>query len=80
MRILYDEDEFETVTESRPCTSCDGDLRKCNGGCNGYFSMGQRRRDPAEVRRIKAEREKAREDAVLAEADLIRARRSSAHQ
>jgi hypothetical protein len=38
-------------------------------------SIGQRRRDPAEATRLKAERERAREDAVLAEAEAIKRRR-----
>lgn len=75
MRILYDPDEWETITESRTCTSCGGDRSKCDGGCNGMFSLGQRRRDPAEVAKIKAERQRKHEEAVLAEADAIRARR-----
>ena len=76
MHILYDEDEFETVVTSRPCTSCGGDLGKCRGiGCNGSFGIGSRRRDPAEVRKIKANRERVREDAILAKAELIRKRR-----
>lgn len=43
----------------------------------GWVTSGHlERRDPAEVSRIRAERERAREEAVLAEADLIRARRA----
>ena len=56
---IWDEDEWEPVFETTP-TSC---------------SMGRRRRDPAEVARIKAERERKREDEILAQADAIRARR-----
>jgi hypothetical protein len=40
-------------------------------------SIGTRLRDPAEAARLKAERERKREDDVLAEADRIRARRAS---
>jgi hypothetical protein len=76
MHILYDEDEFETVVTSRPCTSCGGKLGKCRGiGCNGSFGVGSRPRDPAEIRAIKAKRQREHEDAVLAEAALIRQRR-----
>lgn len=75
MRIHYDEDEYETVVTSRPCTACGGDLKKCNGGCNGMASMSSVRRAHEEVRRIKAERQQKYEDAVLAEAEAIKARR-----
>lgn len=75
MHFIHDPDEWETVSHSRPCTSCGGDLGKCRGvGCNGSFGVGQRRRSSAEVAKIKAEKLKAHEDAVLAEADAIRAR------
>ncbi len=77
MHILYDEDEFETVVTMRPCTSCGGNLGKCRGvGCNGSSGIGSRRRSPDEVKTIKADRQRKHEDAVLAEADAIRARRS----
>lgn len=75
MKIMYDEDEYETVISSRACTTCGGDRKKCDGSCNGHFGMSQVRRPPDEVKKIKAERERKRQDAVLAEADLIRARR-----
>jgi hypothetical protein len=76
MRIDWDDDEYETVTTSRPCTVCNGDMSKCNGGCNGSFSLGTRRREPAEVAKIKAERQRKHEDAILAEAEQIKARRA----
>lgn len=75
MKIIHDEDEWETVVTQRTCTSCNGDLKKCDGGCNGYCGMSSKRRDPAEVRKIKAERQRAHEDTVLAEAEQIKARR-----
>lgn len=76
MRIYYDPDEYETVIESRPCTTCNGDSSKCNGGCNGSTSLGRRRRAPEEVAKIKAEKQRAHEEAVLAEAAAIMAMRS----
>jgi hypothetical protein len=76
MFFLYDEDEFETVITSRSCTVCNGDLKRCNGFCNGSFGVSQVRRSPEAIRKIRAERQKAHEDAVLAEADVIRARRA----
>jgi len=69
--IYHDADEWETVTESRPC-SCKG---KCDGRCNGMFSMGLRRRPLADVMRIKAERRRKEEDEILARAEIIKAQR-----
>lgn len=58
MYIFYDEDEFETIIHSTPCTSCGGNLGKCRGvGCNGSSGMGSRRRAPSEVRAIKFQRQ-----------------------
>lgn len=76
MRIYHDEDEYEMVHHHRVCTACNGDLRKCNGACNGSSGYSLVKRPAAEVARIKAEKLKAHEDAILAEADAIRARRS----
>jgi hypothetical protein len=77
MHILHDEDEWQTVSESRPCTVCNGDPRKCNGTCNGSLFIGTVRRPPAEVAAIKARRQREHDDAVLAEAEAIKARRAS---
>lgn len=76
MHLFWDEDMYEPVSEHRPCTACGGDLRKCNGGCNGMSSFGWRVRSPEEVAKIKADRLKKQEDDILAQADAIRARRS----
>lgn len=78
MKAIYDEDEFESVVQSRPCTTCGGDMRKCDGGCNGYMIVSSRRRSPEKIAKIKAERERQREDAILAEAEAIRIRRQFA--
>jgi hypothetical protein len=75
MHIRYDEDEFETVVESSPCTACNGDPKRCNGGCNGSLSVSSRRRPLADVMRIKAERRRKEEDRILVEAASIRRRR-----
>ena len=73
--ILYDPDEYETVFESRPCTNCGGDLGPCRGRCNGSSSLSERRRSPDEIAKIKADRRRADEDKILAEAELIKIRR-----
>lgn len=77
MRILYDEDEFETVTEYRPCSTCNGDLRKCTGACDGMVSVSRRRRPYTEVVAIKDRKRREREDAILTEAEIIKAKRAS---
>lgn len=76
MFLIYDPDEWENVSFSKPCGSCGGDLSKCNGCCTGSFIVGKRRRDPSEVAAIKARKRLDREDAVLVEADAIRAQRT----
>lgn len=77
MHILYDEDEYETVVESRPCTTCQGERRKCVGvGCNGSSGISSRRRSPEEIAKIKAQRRQEEEDDILAKADAIRLRRA----
>lgn len=78
MHILHDPDEWETVSTYQPCTVCGGDLTKCNGACNGSASFGLKRRDPTEVAKIKAEKQRRHEDEVLAEAAAIVARRQNA--
>lgn len=78
MHIHFDEDEWEAVSEHRPC-SCGGypgGDRCVPGMCNASSSYTMRRRDPAEVKRIKAERERKREDEILAQAEAIKARRA----
>lgn len=75
--FVLDDADWETVVERRPCAACDGGKKPCRGGCNGMLSIGTRRRDPVEAAKIKAERERKREDAILEEADAIRARRAT---
>lgn len=77
MRIHHDPDEWESYSESTPCSTCGGDLAKCNGACTGSTTFGLRRRPADDVRRIKAERQAKHEAEILAQADAIRARRSA---
>jgi hypothetical protein len=56
-------DEWETVFTHRPCTACNGIAKRCNGMCNGSSGYILQRRNPAEVERIKAKRERLREEA-----------------
>jgi hypothetical protein len=75
--IMYDPDEWESVTRSTPCLACQEihGRRQCTGRCTGSFSIGMQRRDPAEVRRIKADRQKRQEDEILRRAEALKARR-----
>lgn len=75
MYVHIDEDEFEPVVTHRTCTFHELHPGERFAGCSCSWSHTTRRRDPKEVARIKAERERKRENAVLAEAELIRARR-----
>lgn len=75
MHIPYDPDRYKAVTESKPCTVCGGDLKKCNGACNGSASYTLVERDPQDYARVRAERIKREEDEILLRAAEIRARR-----
>lgn len=78
MHYHYDEDEWESVHHSSPCTYCGGDLKKCTGGmCNGSSGLSVQRRPAAQVAAIKAERQRQHEEKVLAEAEAIKARRKA---
>jgi hypothetical protein len=78
MSYHHDADEFETVFESRPCTSCQGDPSKCNGRCNGMGAISTRRRPANEVIAIKAERLRKEEDEILLKAEAIKRARGIA--
>ena len=65
--IQYDPDEWE------PVFSSGGDSL----AGTGWAQFGWRQRPPEEVDRIRAERRRAHENAVLAEADAIRASRAA---
>lgn len=75
MLIRYDTDEYETVSERRVCAFHKEHPSEPYAGCTCMSGIGSRRRDPAEVARIKAERRRQHEEQILAEAALIKARR-----
>lgn len=75
MQIHYDEDEYETVVEARTCPFHQNNPGGSYAGCTCSMSVGSRRRPQAEIDKIKAERRRADEDRILAEAELIKARR-----
>lgn len=64
---LYDPIEWETVVT--------GETYPGPFGPMGSFGMNQRRRSDDEIAKLRAERERLREDEILAEAERIRARR-----
>lgn len=75
--IHHDSDEWKSVHTSTPCHSCGGDMSKCNGRCTGSSSFSLVRRSDEEIREIKRQKREAHENQVLAEADIIRARRAT---
>lgn len=76
MMMVHDPDEYEIVSHSRVCTACQGDLRKCNGACNGMAGYSMVRRSDEEIGFLKAKRQTESETDILAQADAIRARRA----
>ena len=70
--ILWNPDEWEPVSASIGY----GIL---NGASRGSRWICWRRRPPNEVARIRAEKQRVEEDAVLARADAIRNRRAHEH-
>jgi hypothetical protein len=78
MLIRYDPDESETVYESRTCHFHKMHPGETFAGCTCSFSIGSRRRSPEDVAAIKAERRQKEEDAILAQAEIIKASRSPA--
>lgn len=72
-----DPDEWEPDISHSTCPWHKANPGKPFAGCTCSASYGMKRRDPAEVAAIKAKRRREHEDAVLAEADQIRARRAA---
>jgi hypothetical protein len=75
MLIQHDIDEWEGVSEHRTCPFHKEHPGQPYAGCTCMSGFGLRRRDPAEVARIKAERRRKHEEDVLAEAAQIMALR-----
>lgn len=76
MLILHDPDEWEAVSSQHTCVFHQMFPGEAFAGCTCSVGYGQRRRDPAEVSKIKAEKQRQHEEKILAEADAIRARRN----
>lgn len=66
MQMYWDPDEWEV------------EIGWGGQGQASWGTCGQRRRSPEEIARIKTEKRRAHEDAFLAEAEAIKARRAAA--
>lgn len=75
MLIIQDPDEYEPVYERRTCYFHKLHPSEAFAGCTCSFSMTSRRRDPAEIAVIRAERKRKEEDHILAQAEIIKAAR-----
>ncbi len=78
MFFHHDPDEWETVSTSRRCGFHEFNPGGFHPGCTCSCTIGTRRRPQHEIDRIKADKQRKREDAILREADVIRARRQFA--
>ena len=80
MLIHHDPDEYKTVVTNHVCPYHQRNpFDRAYAGCTCSGSYSQVRRDPEEVREIKARKRKEHEDRILAEAAIIRARRGEGH-
>jgi hypothetical protein len=73
MLINYDPDEWKTVSEFHTCAyhkQHPHDI--AYAGCCCSASIGQVRRDPTEVAKIKADRRRAEDDEILRKAEAIK--------
>lgn len=75
---IYDPDEWEPIVGSYTCFFHRANPKAHHPACTCYTGIRQMRRDPAEVARLKAERLRLHEDAILAQAEAIKARRDLA--
>lgn len=77
MLIHYDPDEYETVSEHRTCPFHERNPNGAFAGCTCSSSYGQRRRPLEEYLAIKAKKAREEEDRILAQAEIIKARRAA---
>lgn len=75
MHHYYDPDEWEVIYQGTPCTFCGGNMRKCNGACNGSASWQMKRRPQDEVEKIRSAKRREYEEMVLQEAEQIKTSR-----
>jgi hypothetical protein len=75
--IRYDPDEHETVVERHTCSFHQAHPSQLFAGCTCSTGIYSRPRSPEQVREIKAERLRKEEDRILAQAEIIKARRAT---
>lgn len=75
MLIHHDPDEYEGVSSSHTCSFHQRNPGKPYAGCTCSVSWGLKRRDSAEVAKIKTEKRRQHENEILSEAEAIKARR-----
>lgn len=75
MLIHHDPDEFKSVGTSKTCPFHKQFPGKTYAGCTCSSSFGLERRPPDEIRALKAKRRREEENEILAQAEIIRARR-----
>jgi len=76
MYISYDPDEYEYVSESRICAFHKADPGADYAGCTCSYSFTQKLRSTSEIAVIKAKKVREAEDRILAQAEIIKARRA----
>lgn len=69
-------DLYEQKVESKPGTTCGGNLSECNGMCNGMVSVTLVQRSAEEVASIRSKRCREYEDRIIREAMEIVERRA----
>lgn len=80
MLIHFDPDEHESYSTHCTCPFHKEQPGVAFAGCTCSFSIGQRRRAHEDLARIKAERQRQREEAIIAEATAILERRTDDHK
>jgi hypothetical protein len=75
MYVSYDPDEYEIVSEHQTCAFHEANPGVPFAGCCCSSSFTQRRRSDAEIAAIKAKKVREAEDRILAQAEIIKARR-----
>lgn len=78
MFINFDPDEWKSSSVLTRCSFHQRYPDRPHPGCTCSCAISQVRRTPEEIAEIKAKRRREHEDAILAEADLIRSRRGKA--
>ena len=76
MLIRYDPDEYQTVSQYHTCEFHKRYPGEPFAGCTCSGSLMSRRRTLDEIEAVKADKRRKEEDRILAQAEVIRARRA----